>query len=119
MGFIGNDASNGIWMTLNGGALLTTGPNPDLNQVDIEKLFTQSKINTGGYGIIDVCWKDEKTVWAVGGSGIIFESKDGGKSFKFNDNAKDIPGNLYRVKFFGDNQGFALGSDGVLLKYQA
>lgn len=119
MGFIRNDAKNGIWMTLNGGALLKTGENPDLNQVDIEKLFETTKINTGGYGIIDVCWKDENNVWAVGGSGIIFESKDGGKTFKFNDNAKDIPGNLYRVKFFGENNnnGFALGSDGVLLKY--
>jgi photosystem II stability/assembly factor-like uncharacterized protein len=117
MGFIQNDASKGIWMTLNGGALLTTGPNPDLNVVDIENLFESSKINSGGYGIIDVTWKDEKTVWAVGGSGVIFQSEDGGKSFKFNDNAKDIPGNLYRVKFFSDSNGFAVGSDGVLLKY--
>ena len=116
MGFIGNDASKGLWMTLNGGALLTTGPNPDLNQVDIENLFKPAKINSGGYGIIDVCWKNEKEVYAVGGSGIIFESKDGGESFKFMPDAKDIPGNLYRVKFFGDN-GWALGSDGVLLKY--
>merc|ERR1711871_148922 len=116
MGFIGNDAKNGLWMTLNGGALLKTGPNPDLNQVDIESLFKPAKINSGGYGIIDVCWKNEKEVYAVGGSGIIFESKDGGESFKFMPDAKDIPGNLYRVKFFGDN-GWALGSDGVLLKY--
>jgi photosystem II stability/assembly factor-like uncharacterized protein len=96
----------------------TTKANPDLNQVDIETLFESSKISTGGYGIIDVCWKDDKSVWAVGGSGVIFESKDGGKTFKFNEDAKDIPGNLYRVKFFGDN-GFVLGSDGVLLKYAA
>jgi len=122
MGFIGNDVKNGIWMTLNGGALLKTGPNPDLNQVDIESLFTSSKINSGGYGIIDVSWRAPENVWAVGGSGIIFESKDGGNVFRFNDNAKDIPGNLYRVKFFGDESdkkrgGFALGSDGVLLKF--
>jgi len=119
MGFIGNDAKNGLWMTLNGGALLTTPPNPDLNQVDIETLFEPSKINSGGYGIIDVAWKDDTNVWAVGGSGVIFESQDGGKTFKFNDNAKDIPGNLYRVKFFGPSKGYALGSDGVLLKYTA
>jgi photosystem II stability/assembly factor-like uncharacterized protein len=97
--------------------LQKTEPNPDLEQVDIEKLFTPCKINSGGYGIIDAAWKDEMNVWAVGGSGIIFESKDGGKSFKFNDDAKDIPGNLYRIKFFGGNKGYALGSDGVLLRY--
>jgi photosystem II stability/assembly factor-like uncharacterized protein len=116
MGFIGNDVKNGMWMTLNGGALLKTSPNPDLNQVDIEALFKPAKINSGGYGIIDVCWKNDKEVYAVGGSGIIFESKDGGDTFKFVPDAKDVPGNLYRVKFFGDN-GWALGSDGVLLKY--
>ena len=44
--------------------------------------------------------------------------KDGGETFKFNPDAKDIPGNLYRVKFFGAD-GYALGSDGVLLKYTA
>ena len=53
------------------------------------------------------------------GSGIIFESKDGGNNYKFVDDAKDIPGNLYRIKFFGENKGFVLGSDGVLLKYNA
>lgn len=52
-----------------------TGPNPDLNQVDIESLFTSSKINTGGYGIIDVSWREASNAWAVGGSGVIFESK--------------------------------------------
>jgi photosystem II stability/assembly factor-like uncharacterized protein len=119
MGFVQNDASKGVWMTLNGGALQLTPPNPDLHQVDMETLFTTSKINTGGYGIIDVSWRDSNNVWAVGGSGVIFESKDGGKSFKFNDNAKDIPGNLYRVKFFSENRGFALGSEGVLLRYEA
>lgn len=117
MGFIGNDANKGMWMTLNGGSLLITKPSPDLNQIDLEALFENSKINSGGYGIIDVAWKDEKNVWAVGGSGVIFQSTDGGKTFKFNSNAKDIPGNLYRIKFFPDGAGFSLGSDGVLLKY--
>jgi photosystem II stability/assembly factor-like uncharacterized protein len=119
MGFVQNDATKGIWMTLNGGALQITPPNADLNQVDIETLFKPSKINSGGYGIIDVAWRNEQNVCSVGGSGVIFESQDGGKNFKFNDNAKDIPGNLYRVKFFNENLGFALGSSGILLKYNA
>lgn len=90
-----------------------------MTQIDLEKSFENSKINSGGYGIIDVAWRNEQNVWAVGGSGVIFESKDGGKTFKFNSDAKDIPGNLYRIKFFGENQGFAIGSDGILLKYSA
>jgi len=119
MGFIQNDATKGIWMSLNGGAVLVTDPNPDLNQIDIEKLFKDTKVNSGGYGIIDIAWRTDSNAWAVGGSGVIFESKDGGKSFKFNSDAKDIPGNLYRVKFFDENRGFAIGSNGILLKYNA
>lgn len=117
MGFIQNDASKGLWMTLNGGAVMVTKPNPDLNQIDLEELFEGSKINSGGYGIIDIAWRNDQNAWAVGGSGVIFESKDGGKTFKFNGDAKDIPGNLYRVKFFDENRGFAIGSNGVLLKF--
>ena len=110
---------NGMWMSLNGGALLKTKPNPNLNDVDLEKLFEPCKISTGGYGIIDAVWKsDNQVAWAVGGSGVIFYSEDGGNTFKFIPDAKDIPGNLYRVKFFGDT-GFALGSEGVLLRYRA
>ena len=117
MGFINGDAKNGIWMSLNGGALLKTGPNPDLNQVDIESLFKPCKINTGGYGILDVAFNDDlNEAWAVGGSGIIFYSGDGGETLKFNSDAKDIPGNLYTVKMFGESTAFALGSNGVLLK---
>lgn len=95
----------------------TTKAGIDLSEVQLEDKFENSKINTGGYGIIDVWWKDEKDVWAVGGSGVIFHSTDGGENFKFVSDAKDIPGNLYRIKFFGDNAGFTVGSNGVLLKY--
>ena len=119
MGFIGDDVEQGIWMSLNGGAVLKTPRGPDLNEVELERLFKESKINSGGYGIIDVVWESPENVWAVGGSGVIFESNDAASTFKFNSNAKDIPGNLYRIKFFdGGKSGFILGSDGVLLKYK-
>ncbi len=57
MGFIQNDIKNGIWMSLNGGTVLKTPPNPDLNQIDLENLFQPCKINSGGYGIIDITWQ--------------------------------------------------------------
>ena len=105
-------------MTLNGGGLLKTGPNPDLTQIDIENLFKPARINTKGYGIIDVCFTDDKTAWAVGGSGLIFKSTDGGNTFKSVPDAQNIPGNLYRVRFY-NGVGWALGSDGVLLRLEA
>lgn len=67
-----------------------TGPNPDLSQVDIETLFAPSKISSGGYGIIDVNWRDEQNVWAVGGSGVIFESKVNSSSLLLSPSPSDF-----------------------------
>ncbi|CEM11483.1 unnamed protein product [Vitrella brassicaformis CCMP3155] len=114
MGFIDGDLNKGVWMSLNGGGLQVAR---DANfEVDVPT-FERVNIKTGGYGIIDVSWKGNDEVWAVGGSGTMYVSTDGGKSFKFNNAADGIPGNLYRVKFFDNKQGFVLGSDGVLLRY--
>jgi len=49
----------------------------------------------------------------------MFVSKDGGKSFKFDNSADNIPGNLYKVVFDKKGAGFVLGSDGVVLKSMA
>jgi photosystem II stability/assembly factor-like uncharacterized protein len=65
-----------------------------------------------------VTFRNDKEVWAVGGSNTMYFSKDGGKSFAFDSSANKIPGNLYTVKFFPDGKGFALGSSGVLLRYK-
>ena len=118
MGFVRGDIKNGLWMTLNGGKLLvTSSPNVDLTGEDFP--FAEANIKTGGYGITDVAWRNEKEVWAVGGSNTMFVSNDNGKNFVFDGSANDIPGNLYNVKFFPEfgNAGWALGSNGLLLKY--
>ena len=118
MGFVRGDIKNGLWMTLNGGKLLvTSSPNVDLTGEDFP--FAEANIKTGGYGITDVAWRNDKEVWAVGGSNTMFVSNDNGKNFVFDGSANDIPGNLYNVKFFPEfgNAGWALGSNGLLLKY--
>ena len=137
-----NDFEKGVWVTLNGGLLQMTKGKPDFEADQYP--FVESKLRSGGYGkqvdgpgvlgvgpfstslcytlcvcvpgLIDVAWKDDKEVWVVGGGGVMYVSKDGGETFSFNAAADDIPGNLYRVKFFGD-RGFVLGSEGVLLSY--
>jgi photosystem II stability/assembly factor-like uncharacterized protein len=117
MGFVEGDIKKGLWMTLNGGKLLISKGEPDLTTEELG--FKEAKIQTAGYGITDVAWKDKDEVWAVGGSNTMYVSKDGGNSFTFDKSANDIPGNLYNVKFFKEynNAGFALGSNGLLLKY--
>lgn len=115
MGFVRGDIKNGLWMTLNGGKLLVADSGVDLSSEEFP--FTEANIKTGGYGITDVAWRTENEVWAVGGSNTMFVSKDNGKSFSFDKSANDIPGNLYNVKFL-ESGGWALGSSGLLLKYE-
>jgi photosystem II stability/assembly factor-like uncharacterized protein len=115
MGFVRGDIKNGLWMTLNGGKLLVTDTSVDLSSEEFP--FTEANIKTGGYGITDVAWRTENEVWAVGGSNTMFMSTDNGKSFSFDKSANDIPGNLYNVKFL-ESGGWALGSSGLLLKFQ-
>mmetsp|Transcript_6622 Transcript_6622/g.20909 ORF Transcript_6622/g.20909 Transcript_6622/m.20909 type:complete len:378 (-) Transcript_6622:42-1175(-) len=115
MGYVGNDANKGVWMTLNGGQMSLAGSGAT---VDAEPAFDTVKIDSGGYGILDCDYRNPNEAWAVGGGGTMYVSKDAGKSFKFDGSADKIPGNLYTIKFFSENTGFALGSDGVLMRYQ-
>ncbi|GMI04707.1 hypothetical protein TrRE_jg4408 [Triparma retinervis] len=117
MGFIQNDLKKGVWMTLNGGKLFISPPDTNLDKEETTD-FTESDIKTGGYGITDVAFRSNGDIWAVGGSNTIYVSRDGGKKFSFDNSANKIPGNLYNVKFFEDNKtGFALGSNGVLMRF--
>mmetsp|Transcript_18505 Transcript_18505/g.35154 ORF Transcript_18505/g.35154 Transcript_18505/m.35154 type:complete len:407 (-) Transcript_18505:120-1340(-) len=117
MGFVENKIKKGVWMTLNGGKLLISPNEPDLTKDDFD--FKEANIKTGGYGITDVAWRTDNEVWAVGGSNTMYVSMDGGKNFSFDSSANSIPGNLYNVKFFPEygNMGWALGSNGLLLRY--
>lgn len=104
MGFIQDDANKGLWMTLNGGALTVA----EANEADLTSAtpsFTPSSLNSGGYGILDVAWRTKSEVWAVGGGGTMYVSRDGGKTFSFDDSADNIPGNLYTIRFFGNDVG--------------
>ena len=118
MGFVEDDIKKGLWMTLNGGKLLVAKDEPDFTKDMLE--FKEADIKTGGYGITDVAWRNKNEVWAVGGSNTMYVSKDGGNKFSFDSSANDIPGNLYSVKFFPEynNEGWALGSNGLLLHYK-
>ena len=117
MGFVRGDIKNGVRMTLNGGKLLVS-EKADLSSEEFP--FNEASIKTGGYGITDVAWRTDDEVWAVGGSNTMYYSTDNGKNFSFDKSANDIPGNLYNVKFFPEfgNAGWALGSNGLLLKYE-
>lgn len=65
---------------------------------------------------VPLSYQNDNEAWAVGGGGSLWYSTDGGQTFKFSSGATNIGANLYDVKFFGGDKGFAIGSDGVLLK---
>lgn len=54
MGFVRQRAAEGLWMTLNGGAMQTSTQPPDGTT---DPVFSDISIKSGGYGIIDVAWK--------------------------------------------------------------
>ena len=51
--------------------LLISPPGTDLDK-DEETNFVESTIKTGGYGITDVAWRNDKEIWAVGGSNTLY-----------------------------------------------
>lgn len=109
---MGFTPSGQVWVTTRGGDVL-------INQVEglAEEKFENVAINSRGFGILDVGFKDEKTAYACGGSGSLYRSEDGGKTWKRDRNTDDIAGNLYAIKFFNPSLGFVLGNDGILLRY--
>lgn len=54
MGFVRDRAAEGLWMTLNGGAMQMSTTLPEGTS---DPVFSDTAIKSGGYGIIDVAWK--------------------------------------------------------------
>ncbi|TQD99818.1 hypothetical protein C1H46_014556 [Malus baccata] len=85
----------------------------DMLTEDFEEVPVQSR----GFGILDVGYRSKDEAWAAGGSGILLQTTNGGKTWTRDKAADNIAANLYYVKFIDDNKGFVLGNDGVLLRY--
>jgi len=101
-----------IWLTNRGGGLYVATKD---GLADTDE-FSSMNIESRGFGILDVGFKDENLGFACGGSGSLFKTTDGGKSWKRVKDVDSVAGNLYEVRFFGD-KGFVLGNDGILLRY--
>lgn len=110
--------SPGVWMSLNGG-YLTACKTKEYSEMGAETkdFFDFSKIRTGGIGIIDLAFRTATEGWAVGGSGVIYYTIDGGKTWGFDTSGSELPCNLYNVKFFEKGKtGYMIGSQGILLR---
>lgn len=117
MGFINNDVNDGVWMATRGGGLAFTSKKPDLESTELLK-FDRVDIRVGGYGILDVAFRPEtEEAWAAVGGGSLYRSMDGGKTWKRDNQIGKVGANIYKIKFFDKNTAFALGSNGLLLRY--
>eukprot|EP00798_Chlamydomonas_sp_ICE-L_P008833 gene8833-90_t len=103
--------SNQIWLTTRGGDVLTSP------EVGLSEKFEDVDLNSRGFGILDIGYKNEKIGFACGGSGSLFKTVDGGKSWKRDKSGDEIPANLYDIKFYKNGNGFILGNDNILLRY--
>jgi len=108
----------GAWMSLNGG-YLTQSDKEGYDELtsDSKEFFKYAEIRSGGIGLIDIAFRTPLEAWASGGSGVIYQTRDGGKTWQFDPSGTDLPCNLYNVKFFeGGKVGYMIGSAGVLLR---
>uniref|UniRef100_A0A7S0I259 Photosynthesis system II assembly factor Ycf48/Hcf136-like domain-containing protein n=1 Tax=Hanusia phi TaxID=3032 RepID=A0A7S0I259_9CRYP len=116
MGFIDSVNNKGIWMSTRGGGLSVSSKNFDFESITSFE-FENINIKTGGYGILDAAFVGENDIWVVCGGGIVYRSQDKGISWKKEEDIDKLSGNLYKIKFLNQNNGFILGSNGLLLKY--
>lgn len=117
MGFVKNDVEEGVWMATRGGGLAFTNPKPDLEATELLK-FNKVDIRVGGYGILDVSFRPGTSeVWAAIGGGSLYRSLDGGTTWKRDNQVDKVGANIYKIKFFDKDTAFALGANGLLLKY--
>lgn len=103
----------GLWELTRGGSIFYSREN-DVPTDDYN--FEEKRVGSRGFGILDLAYKDDSEAWASGGSGNLFKSEDGGKTWKRDKAVDQLPANLYEVKFFDNGSGFVLGNNNCLLR---
>eukprot|EP00190_Bangiopsis_sp_CCMP1999_P005932 CAMPEP_0198726540 /NCGR_PEP_ID=MMETSP1475-20131203/3560_1 /TAXON_ID= ORGANISM="Unidentified sp., Strain CCMP1999" /NCGR_SAMPLE_ID=MMETSP1475 /ASSEMBLY_ACC=CAM_ASM_001111 /LENGTH=366 /DNA_ID=CAMNT_0044488467 /DNA_START=285 /DNA_END=1385 /DNA_ORIENTATION=+ len=111
VGFAGSSAANGVWLSDRSGNLFMTGKKPDLGRLTFSPV---RGLQTDGFGIFDMDYKDDDNAFAVIGAGQIFQSSDGGKTW-FRDQFVKVPGtSLRRLRY-----PFAFGGEGLILRHMS
>ena len=109
MGFT-NDGR--LWMLARGGQIQFTDPS--------DREVWQDPLNpelSTSWGLLDLAYRNPDEVWVAGGSSNLLVSLDGGKTWQKDRFVEDVPSNLYKIKFLGEDKGFIIGQKGTLLKY--
>lgn len=103
-----------LWMLARGGQLQFTDPEDPELWLDAE----YPEFSTS-WGLLDVAYRTPEEVWVAGGSGNLLRSLDGGKTWEKDRQVEDVPSNLYRIVFLSPEQGFIIGQNGTVLRYNS
>merc|ERR1711920_245842 len=103
--------NNLLWLTSRGGEVLLG------SSLGVTEEFFTTKLQSRGFGILDLGFRSTNVGYTCGGSGSLYKTEDGGKTWKRDKSADELAGNLYAIKFVNENTGFVLGSDATLLRY--
>lgn len=69
------------------------------------------------WGFLSLGYRNDDELWVAGGSGNLLRSVDRGVTWEKDREVEEVPSNLYKVLFINPNQGFVLGQQGYILKY--
>jgi photosystem II stability/assembly factor-like uncharacterized protein len=109
---MGFGADGRLWMLARGGQLRFSNPeNPEEWEEPINPEYATS------WGLLDLAYRTPDEIWVSGGSGNLLRSLDGGETWEKDQEVEDVPANFYKIVFFNPEQGFILGQNGALLKY--
>ncbi|MGA9380885.1 MAG: photosynthesis system II assembly factor Ycf48, partial [Phormidium sp.] len=109
---IGFTRDGRLWMLARGGQLQFSDPQDPEVWLDPE----YPEFSTS-WGLLDVAYRTSEELWVAGGSGNLLRSLDGGKTWQKDRQVEDVPSNLYRIVFLSPEQGFIIGQNGTVLKY--
>ncbi|MFB2937212.1 photosynthesis system II assembly factor Ycf48 [Aerosakkonemataceae cyanobacterium BLCC-F154] len=101
-----------LWMLARGGQLQFTDPEDPEVWLDAD----YPEFSTS-WGLLDLAFRTPEEVWVAGGSGNLLRSLDAGKTWEKDRQVEDVPSNLYRIVFLSPEQGFIIGQNGTVLKY--
>lgn len=112
MGFDGEDH---LWLLARGGVVqFSDSTNPDNADAWSDPITPQYR---NSVGLLHIGYRTPDELWAVGGSGSLVISQDGGDTWLRDEEIESVPTNFYRVTFLNEEKGFILGQQGVILRY--